>query len=56
MPPKKEVAPEVSQLLAEALIELDTRTAGTGERPSPKIKAVVEALVPIAPAKEGGGG
>lgn len=44
---KKDSRPDVNKLLALALLELDSRTAPNAtERPTPVIKAVVEALTP----------
>jgi len=43
---------KVEELLAAALIELDARTAPTAERPTPVIKAAVEALVSPGPATD----
>jgi hypothetical protein len=50
MPPKEV---NVYETLAAALLELDTRTAGFGvERPTPAIKAAVEALLAASSARD----
>jgi hypothetical protein len=51
MSPKKEYV-KVNETLAAALLELDTRTAGNAERPTPAIKAAVEALLAPGSAQE----
>jgi hypothetical protein len=46
------MAPRINDLVAAALLELDSRTApSSGERPTPVIKAAVDGLLGHEPAE-----